>query len=122
MPRPGRNAFAANRASLTASDLTYRPHKLREPLKHKQPALIFLLAELGGGLDLSGIRQLVAGGESGLHLRDPALCAHHGMTEPPPGKPNAVKGSIPRPDRIPWARHHRDACLEAGVAFFWSAQ
>jgi protein gp37 len=186
-------------------DLTYRPHKLREPLKRKEPGLIFvnsmsdyfderapdewrdrvvevmrdtphlqyqiltkrpkvmvdycerreipdnvwlgvsvelplyfsrvdllrkargtgpklisaepLLADLGSALDLSGIS--LAGGESGLHLRDPALRARRGMAEPPPGKPNAVKGWIPRLDRIPWAQHLRDACLKAGVAFFW---
>jgi protein gp37 len=188
-------------------DLTYRPHKLREPLKRKEPALIFvnsmsdyfdervpdewrdlvveviratphlqyqiltkrpkvmvdycerrempdnvwlgvsvelplylsrvdllrkargtgpkfisaepLLADLGSALDLSGISQVIAGGESGLHLRDPALRARRGMADPPPDKPNAVKGWIPRPGRIPWAQHLRDACLKAGAAFFW---
>jgi Protein of unknown function (DUF5131) len=78
-----------------------------------------LLADLGSALDLSGISQVIAGGESGLHLRDPALRARRGMADPPPGKRNAVKGWIPRPDRIPWALHLRDACLKAGVAFFW---
>jgi len=34
-----------------------------------------LLADLGSALNLSGISQVIAGGQSGLHLRDPALCA-----------------------------------------------
>ena len=31
-----------------------------------------LLADVGSALNLSGISQVIAGGESGLHLRDPA--------------------------------------------------
>jgi protein gp37 len=34
-----------------------------------------LLADLASALNLSGISQVIAGGESGLHLRDPARCA-----------------------------------------------
>src|SRR5262249_37904434 len=79
-----------------------------------------LLADLGNGLDLSDIAQVIGGGESGLHLRDyPALRVRRGMADPPPDKPLAVKGWLPRPARMDWARHLRDACIDAGVAFFW---
>ena len=181
MPRPERKTFAAHRPS-NGFDLTYRPHKLRKPLKRKEPALIFvnsmsdyfdervpdewrdrvlevmadtphlqyqmltkrpkvmvdycerrempenvwlgvsvelplylsrvdllrkargtgpkfisaepLQADLGSALDLSGISQVIAGGESGLHLRDPALCARRGMTDPPPGKPTQLRAGF----------------------------
>jgi protein gp37 len=59
-----------------------------------------LLADLGTELDLSGISQIIAGGESGWHLRDAALRAWRGMTDPPTEKPMAIKGWTPRLDRI----------------------
>jgi protein gp37 len=77
-----------------------------------------LLADLGTDLDLFGIHQVIAGGESGPHLRDPATRHRRGMADPPPDKPNAAKGWIPRPERIDWMRHLRDACITQGVAFF----
>jgi protein gp37 len=49
-----------------------------------------LLADLGR-IDLSGISQVIAGGESGWHLRDPAIRARRGMADPPPGRPNAIQ-------------------------------
>jgi protein gp37 len=78
-----------------------------------------LLADLGTGLDLSDIGQVIGGGESGPHLRDPALRIRRGMAHPSPDKPLAMKGWLPRPDRMDWARHLRDASINAKVAFFW---
>ena len=63
-----------------------------------------LLADLSTDLDLSGINQIIAGGESGWHLRDTAIRGRRGMADPPLGKPMAVKGWTPRPDRIDWMR------------------
>jgi protein gp37 len=78
-----------------------------------------LLADLGGELNLSGISQVIGGGESGPHLRDPAIRSREAMAMPPADKPGAMKGWQPRADRIDWARHLRNACLKAGVVFFW---
>jgi protein gp37 len=78
-----------------------------------------LLADLGTALDLSGISQVIAGGESGPHLHHLALRTRRGMAIPLAGNARTIKGWQPRADRIDWARHLRDACLTAGVAFFW---
>ena len=77
-----------------------------------------LLADLSTDLDLSGISQIIAGGESGWHLRDAAIRARRGMADPPLGKPMAIKGWTPRPDRIDWMRHLRDVCQAQGAAYF----
>jgi hypothetical protein len=69
-----------------------------------------LLADLGTGLDLSGISQIIAGGASGWHLRDAAIRTRRGMADPPLEKPMAIKGWRPRPARIDWMRHWRDVC------------
>jgi Protein of unknown function (DUF5131) len=65
-----------------------------------------------------GISQIIAGGESGWHLRDAAIRARRGMADPPLGKPMAIKGWTPRPDRIDWMRHLRDFCQAQGAAYF----
>jgi protein gp37 len=77
-----------------------------------------LLADLGTDLDLSGISQIIARGESGWHLRDAAIRTWRGMADPPLGKPMAIKGWTPRPDRIDWMRHLRDFCQAQGAAYF----
>jgi protein gp37 len=71
-----------------------------------------LLADLGADFDLSGISQVIAGGESGVHLLNPAMRARRGMAIP------THHGWVPRPDRIEWMRPLRDACLRQGVAYF----
>jgi hypothetical protein len=56
-----------------------------------------LLADLGSALDLSGTSQVIAGGESGLHLRDPAVRARRGMADPPLGKPKQLRAGFLEP-------------------------
>jgi protein gp37 len=41
------------------------------------------------------------------------------MVDQPPGKPNAIKGWIPRAAEFREPSHFRDACFKAGFAFFW---
>jgi protein gp37 len=77
-----------------------------------------LLADLGPDLDLSGISQIIASGESGWHLRDAVIRTQRGMADPPLGKPTAIKGWTPRPDRIDCMRHLRDFCQAQGAAYF----
>lgn len=64
--------------------------------------------------DLRGIHWMIGGGESGVHLMDADTREQRGM---------AVRDKYgkwtPREDRVPWARHLRDDCAKAGVAFFW---
>jgi hypothetical protein len=77
-----------------------------------------LLADLGPDLDLSGISQIIAGGENGWHLRDAVIRTRRGMADPPLGKPTAIEGWTPRPDRIDCMRHLRDFCQAQGTAYF----
>jgi len=70
-----------------------------------------LLGELTD-LDLGGIRWLISGGESGLHLADERLNARRGLAERgPEGRWE------PRIDRLHWVRHLRDLCSASGTAF-----
>lgn len=67
-----------------------------------------LLTELRDSF--KGIDWVITGGESGLHLRDPAVCekralVHHGSWEL-------------RDDRREWLRSIRDRCVKRGVAYF----
>lgn len=63
-------------------------------------------------LDWSAVDWVLAGGESGPHLHDPAVCAQRGLVE------KVVGAWTPRADRINWVRDIRDACLAAGTPFF----
>jgi len=76
------------------------------------------LDDLGPSLDLSRIHWVIAGGESGLHLRDAALRSRRGMAEPGTGADDG-RGWRPIEERIDWARHIRDKCIEGEVAFFF---
>jgi protein gp37 len=62
---------------------------------------------------LDGIHWVIGGGESGLHLRDPAIRRSRALVDHVDGK------WIPRPSRYDWARRLRDATKQAGSAFWW---
>lgn len=66
--------------------------------------------------DLTGIHWLIGGGESGLHLTRPEVCAERGLVERTkvPGVPWA-----PRPDRVAWVTGLRDLCIANDVAFWF---
>lgn len=68
-------------------------------------------------LRLEGIHWLIAGGESGIHLRTPHTRERRGLVNYSPG----AGGWSARPDRIDWVRGLRDACAEHSVAF-WMKQ
>lgn len=63
-------------------------------------------------VDWSGIDWVITGGESGEHLRFPAIRAARALVE--------LNGNrwTPRADRIPWIRQIRDDVKAAGGAFF----
>lgn len=64
--------------------------------------------------DLRQIDWVIGGGESGSHLANPEIRAQRALAT------KDARGMwIARPDRIDWARHLRDDCAQAGVAFFW---
>lgn len=65
--------------------------------------------------DFSGIQWVITGGESGSHLNNVQTCARRGLVHKVNGRWE------PRPDRIEWVRHIRDACLKYGTAF-WHKQ
>ena len=73
-----------------------------------------LLEDLGE-LDLAGIHWVIAGGESGSHLSDPALVDARALVA------RERKGLpwLPRTDRIDWIRSLRDRCRARGVAFYF---
>lgn len=71
------------------------------------------------GLDLTGIHWVIGGGESGSHLSKPAWLERRGMVERNTDRDAWPHPYRPREDRIGWARHLRDLCQEAGVAFWW---
>jgi protein gp37 len=62
-------------------------------------------------LDLSGIQWLITGGESGLHLRDPAIRGRRGLAEPVAGKWQ------PMASRYQWITDLRDRAVFEGVSF-----
>lgn len=65
------------------------------------------------GLDLSGIHWLIGGGESGLHLTRPEVCAERGLVE----RRDGAWTPTDHGQRI--VRDLRDACVDAGVAFWF---
>lgn len=70
--------------------------------------------DLRGRLD--GIQWVIGGGESGTHLAKPEIAERRAMAR------RGGKGEsswVPREDRYQWARDLRDACAEAGAAFWW---
>jgi protein gp37 len=72
------------------------------------------LDDLAEGLKLEGIDWVICGGESGLHLRqDPAIRERRGFVDF-----NARRWQ-PRLGRVDWVRRVRDACVQAGVPFFF---
>jgi len=64
-------------------------------------------------LDLTGIEWVIVGGESGLHLRDPAIRDKRGLSEP------AARGWAPREERAEWVRDIARQCEVANVPFFF---
>lgn len=68
------------------------------------------------GLDLSGVHWLIGGGESGLHLTRPEPLAERGLVRR--GQKNEPS-YVPREDRVAWVTGLRDACVAAGVAFWF---
>jgi protein gp37 len=81
-----------------------------ERLRQVAATVRFISAEplLGslGGLDLSGIGWVIAGGESGGPLG-------RALVQPGPS------GWGPKPTSVDWVRELRDACLDAKVPFFF---
>lgn len=67
------------------------------------------------GIDLTGIHWLIGGGESGLHLTRPEVCAERALVR----RPDSPAGWVPRADRIPWVTDLRDACIAQDVAFWF---
>lgn len=63
-------------------------------------------------LDTSGIHWLISGGESGLHLSDPHVCARRGLVE----RLKDGTWSV-RDDRADWVRGLRDKCAVTRTAF-----
>lgn len=66
-------------------------------------------------MDLTGIHWLIAGGESGLHLTNPAVAERRALVV------KTGNGWRPREDRTEWVRSIRDQCIAAGTAF-WHKQ
>ena len=64
-------------------------------------------------IDLEGVGWVIVGGESGLHLCDPAVCAGRGLVR------RTSQGWEPREDRMPWVRGVRDMCAASGVPFLF---
>lgn len=62
-------------------------------------------------LDLTDIQWLITGGESGLHLKDPAIRARRGLAEPIAGKWR------PMPSRYHWVTDLRDWAAKMSVSF-----
>ena len=64
-------------------------------------------------LRLDGIQWLIAGGESGTHLFNPAIRERRGLVD------YDGKRWTPRKSRVPWVGELRDQCTARGVAFFF---
>ena len=74
------------------------------------------LLEQLDGIELGGIHWVIGGGESGFHASTPKLLESRFMVRRGgKGEPNW----IPRDDRLPWARHLREATKASGAAFWW---
>jgi protein gp37 len=72
----------------------------------------------------AGIHWVITGGESGVHLVDPALCARRGLVDYDATRAPRYRWQ-PREDRVQWVRDIRDQALDAGVKFFhkqWGGQ
>ncbi len=63
-------------------------------------------------LNLAGIHWLISGGESGIHLYNPAVREQRALVD------YENKRWTPRLSRIPWVQDLRDRAIEGGVAFF----
>jgi len=92
-------------------------HKLLETLRQIEAEIRFVSCEpmlSDMRFDLTGLNWIIGGGESGLHLMDAEIRAQRGMS---------VRDHhghwTPREDRVDWARHLRDDCASAHVAFHW---
>lgn len=77
------------------------------------------LLERLDGLNLDGIHWVIGGGESGSHLSDLSVNARRGLAEPNRDRASYKHPWRPRVERIDYARHLRDVCQAAGVAFWW---
>jgi len=65
------------------------------------------------GLDLTALHWVIVGGESGIHLWEKRLRHRRSIAEYVEGKWR------PREDRVQWVTDIKDACVDAGVAFFF---
>ncbi len=67
-------------------------------------------------IDLSGIDWLIAGGESGGHLKQPGVAEERALVR---RGGRGEKLWVPREDRYDWVRSLRDRCLSDGIAFWF---
>jgi protein gp37 len=65
-------------------------------------------------LDWKAVDWVIAGGESGPHLHDPAVCTNRGLVVKTAG---AWKQRTD--ERQDWVRNIRDGCVAAGTAFYF---
>lgn len=66
-------------------------------------------------LDWSALDWVIAGGESGAHLKDSEMCLKRGLV----WFRDATGQWVPRADRTDWIRGIRDGCVSAKTAFFF---
>jgi protein gp37 len=67
-------------------------------------------------VDLSGIDWLIAGGESGGHLKQPEVVEERGLVR---RGGRGEKRWVPREDRYDWVRSLRDRCVGDKIAFWF---
>jgi protein gp37 len=103
---------AEDQTSLAARGGILREVKAEIRFLSLEPALEDM--DLHPILEGGKIQWVIWGGESGLHLMREDVREKRGAAIP-----LATGGWGPRPDRIAWARHARDACTAHGVPFFF---